>query len=123
MAAVWALGSWTATAEDGIATIRIQASPNVVSLTSNSEWMTIHADIPLATVKRDSLVLYCNDAKVTIDRIKSDALGQLVTKTKMTVLKAALSKTTPCKATLALEGVANGGVAFSGSVEVKVVSR
>ena len=97
--------------------ISIMISPSTISLSSEGECVTVHADIPYAGVVFASLFL--NDVKVV--SIKTDNQLDLVAKFALDSVKNILS---PGSATLVLSGVVvtpEGDQPFFGSDTIKVV--
>lgn len=97
--------------------IDIMISPNTINLNSDGEWVTVHADIPLAGVLTASLELN----GVVVNWTKADAQLDLVAKFVVDEVKGIVS---PPSATLKLVGevmTPAGPVAFSGSDTIKVV--
>jgi len=94
--------------------IAIQASPSVLVLGLQGEWMTIHADIPYSDVEPGApLTLNGVDADVVF----ADSRGDLVAKFDQAAIRAIVS---PPSALLTLEGRTTAGEPFSGSVAVVV---
>jgi hypothetical protein len=93
--------------------INIMVSPNVIALDSDTEWLTIHTDIPLSAV--DTASLKVND--IDVSWTKADNQGNLVAKFDMVAVKAIL---VPGEAVLVLTGLTEEGVSFSGTDTVEV---
>jgi len=97
--------------------ISIKISPSTISLGSEGECVTVHADIPYAGVVTAELFLEGVPVGVT----KADARGDLVAKFDLDSVKNILS---PGSATLVLFGeveTLEGVQPFSGSDTIKVV--
>jgi len=97
--------------------IDIMVSPNTINLNWDGEWVTVHADIPLAGVVTTTLFL--ND--VPVAWTKADAQLDLVAKFAVDDVKGIVS---PPSATLRLVGevmTSNGPVEFYGTDTIKVV--
>lgn len=103
---------WSARGESELE-IDIVVSPNTLVLASSGDWVTVHADIPLAQV---------SDLEITLDRVpvswtKADNHGDLVAKFQMSEIKGIV---TPGDVTLVLRGTTVEGVPFVGSDAVTV---
>ncbi len=95
-------------------TIAITVAPNVVNTTAGGQWVTVHADIPLADV--ESLTVMLNG--IPVDWTKADAQGDLVAKF---CLDDMLDVIQPPSAELELFGVTRDGQVFIGVDTVKVI--
>ena len=93
--------------------ITITVSPQTLVLSSQGEWVTVHADIPYPQVDTVSLLL--NDIEVSVT--KSDANGALVAKFELDDVKDIVH---PPDATFVLEGETHEGSRFVGSDTVRV---
>jgi len=98
--------------------IAIQASPSVLVLGQQGNWMTIHADIAFAAVDSGSVVLTVapGGAEVTPNATFADDRGDLVAKFALEALKKLVD---PPSATLTLAGTSDG-VPFYGSTTITV---
>ena len=101
--------------QEAVATedIYIKISPNTIVIGSETEWVTVHTNIPLSRVDCSTLTL--ND--IGVAWTKSDAKGYLVAKFNYEAVEKIVS---PPQATLTLEGVTKDGISFSGSDTVVV---
>ena len=92
--------------------IAIQVSPGTIALNAQTVWLTIHADIPFATV--DEVAVTVNGTAVTVTRTFADSLGDLVVKCPIAEVKAIVQEDK--SATVRLDAVGIG----SGSDTVRV---
>ena len=93
--------------------ITITVSPQTLVLSSQGEWVTVHADIAYHQV--DTVTLLLNDIEVSVT--KSDANGALVAKFELDDVKDIVH---PPDATFLLEGATHEGSRFVGSDTVRV---
>lgn len=102
--------------------IDIKISPNTINLNSDGEWVTVHADIPIAGVVH--VEIFLNGVEVAVERTKADAQLDLVVKFKVSEVEDIVS---PPSATLELVGEVETeeGVQFDfyGSDTIRVVKR
>jgi hypothetical protein len=99
--------------------IGIMVSPSTINLNSEGEWVTVHADIPLAGVVTASLTLN----GVNVAWTKADNHLDLVAKFAVDEVKSILS---PGSAELVLSGVVatpEGDQPFHGADTIKVVKE
>ena len=94
--------------------IGVAVSPQTLLLSSDQGGeVTVHTEVPLALVDRDSPTLN----GVPVAWTKADARGNLVAKFDEPAIKAIVE---PPSAVLTLEGYTTDGVAFAGSDTVQV---
>jgi hypothetical protein len=106
------LGVETVNAGEAV-TISIQVSPQTIVLSSLGGTVSVHTDIPLSIVDRESVQM---DGMVPY-LVKSDARGNLVAKFDLATVKARVS---PPSATFTLTGYTLDGDAFTGTDTVVV---
>ena len=94
--------------------IAVQVSPQTLILRSEGEWVTVHTNIPLGQVDRETVSLN----GVSAARTKADARGNLVAKFTQTDIEAIVE---PPEATLVLTGLKTDGTPFWGSDTIRVV--
>jgi hypothetical protein len=95
--------------------ISISVSPKTIVLgLDKGDRVTVHTDIPLALVDRESLTL----SGVSPVLVKADNRGNLVAKFAQASIEALVA---PPEATLALTGTTTGEVPFRGSDTVRVI--
>ena len=110
LASLLVLGAITAFAFGN--SVDIAVSPNTIVLSSQGEFVTVHAEIPYSTVDRSSVELNGIPARL----VKPDSRGDLVAKFDFEKIADVI---TPPSATLTLTGLADDGY-FSGTETVTV---
>ena len=101
--------------------INITASPQVLILGLQGEWLTIHTDVSYWSVVGDSVTLQLEGETVTPDALFADARGNLVAKFDQATIQGLVS---PPSASVTLTGVADGqGFTGSDTIEVKRLGK
>lgn len=95
----------------------VTVAPKVLVLSAPTEWITIHTDMPLASVDRSSVVVTANGANVPIACVKADARGQMVLKVDQADVDPFVA---PPSATFVVIGSTTGGLTFEGSDTIRV---
>jgi len=95
----------------------VTVAPSVLVLSAPTEWITIHTDMPLASVDRSSLVVTTNGVGVPITTVKADARGQMVLKIDQADVDPFVA---PPSATFVVVGSTTAGLTFEGSDTIRV---
>jgi len=98
--------------------IEVDVTPNVLNIASESEWVTVHTNIPYSQVVKDSVKLTLNDINVAWTKV--DNQGNLVAKFYSGDVKSAL--TAPSTAELTLIGMTIDGEIFMGTDTITVIN-
>ncbi|MCL4206542.1 MAG: hypothetical protein KJ000_29005 [Pirellulaceae bacterium] len=114
LAALAMLAAANSASASEIIEITIQVAPNVVSLDSQGEVLTVHTDIAYGLVDGWSVAL--NDQP--IQSWKSDNQGNFVAKFNLDTVKSWIPIGT---VTVTMTGVTKDGVEFAGSDTIKVI--
>jgi hypothetical protein len=96
--------------------VEIVVSPNVLDLESNGVWVTVHAEIPYASVVGVSVQL----GGIPVEIVKADSRGVLVARFLLDDVNAIL---TPAPKVLTLTGATKEGGVFSGADEILVIEQ
>jgi hypothetical protein len=105
-------------AAEGTLEIEIQISPHVLNASAYGEEVTVHTDIPYASVDHESVTL----SGVKISGYKADDCGDFVAKFQMSAILA-LDLAIGERNEFVLEGKTVDGTAFAGEEAILVVSN
>ena len=108
-------GTFCLGSSEAVIDIALSVSPNTIVLgCDKGDRVTVHTDIPLAQVNRESVAL----SGVAPVLVKADNCGNLVAKFDQALIEALVA---PPEATLVLTGTTTDEVPFSGSDTVRVI--